>query len=239
MSFYNMIFGMNSQTPLLLATVGLREHEIDRFRDVSVSGNQINVYSRTGGGNREDYPNTAMRKLDGWVNSYDDDYDSTYCTDEIKIPEQYLQDVENLSNIFEHGIRPEFAKHLAKALQREPTEADKTHEAYLHESRAIKSLNGELANGHTFVPFSDNAMRRVLEFAEKNNGELRSCWGILPLCIECKADYCGARMSMRPIWKIDLKYWEHCKEKWATDFPVSMAKIQEYVSIYVSRGDAQ
>jgi hypothetical protein len=61
MSLYNALFGMNSQADLLLAVVGLRRVDVERFRDVRIDGESIAVYSRTGGGNRESYPQEVMR----------------------------------------------------------------------------------------------------------------------------------------------------------------------------------
>ena len=95
MSFYNMLFGRNSQTDLLLAVVGLRPVDVERLRDCRASegGAVIEVYTRTGGGNRDGYPNLAMRKRPEWTGSVDDDYDSTYCTDTLAVPEQFRADV--------------------------------------------------------------------------------------------------------------------------------------------------
>lgn len=100
MSFYNMLFGMNAHADLLLAVLGLRRHDVERFRDISASenGSQIFIYTRTGGNNRESYPNLTMRKLPGWSGSSDDDYDDTYCTDCFETPVAFIEDVRNLNN---------------------------------------------------------------------------------------------------------------------------------------------
>ena len=52
MSLYNMLFGVNSAAPVLLATLGLTESDVPRFRDCHLNGEQIVIYTRTGGGNR-------------------------------------------------------------------------------------------------------------------------------------------------------------------------------------------
>lgn len=249
MSLYNMLFGMNSQSDLLLAVLGLKKHDVERFRDCSAEsdGSQITIYTRTGGGNREAYPNLAMRKLATWSGSVDDDFDCTYCTDTFAVPEQWRADVAGLRDILKHGLRAEFCQHLAATLNREPTEADKESAAYDAEAAALKRLDHYMANGHTFVPLSDYAMEAALKLAEANGGSLRSCWGIAPIKIIVERDKVVApgakdereRKKMRRIesrydyrWEMDEPYWAHCCELFGADFPLTMAKIAETVEAH-------
>lgn len=228
-----MIFGKNPQSALLLAVVGLREHDVDRFRDISVSedGTKLLVYTRTGGGNRPDYPNVAMRKRKEWLSSVDDDFDSTYCTDDLSIPERWRTDVAALSDPFSFGIRKSFAKHLAKTLNREPTEADKKQAAHDSERAELARTRHVMANGHTFVPYDDSAMETALRLAEANGGELRSCWGILPLAlsVHTNRDRYGsfARFAVDSRWDTDPIYLAHCVAKFSEKYPVAMAKVVE------------
>lgn len=240
MSFYNMLFGMNAQADLLLAVIGLKRCDVERFRDVSTGdGRTIDVYTRTGGGNRSDYPNLTMRKRPEWQGSEDDDFDSTYCTDTFAVPEQWVQDVAALSD---HGLRAEFARHLAETLRREPTEADQATAAYEAERAKLERTRHVKANGHTFVPYDDNAMLAALEIAEENGGELRTAWGILPLKLEIKTDFVRwpnavnedtraalTRWDVNYKWEIDEAYWQHCRDRFAARFPKAMAKITESV----------
>ncbi len=53
MSMYNMLFGANPSSDVLLATLGLSRGSVGRFRDCHVSAGEIAVYTRNGGGNRE------------------------------------------------------------------------------------------------------------------------------------------------------------------------------------------
>ena len=251
MSLYNLLFGRNPQSALLLAVVGMRESDIERFRDVSCSadGSEIYVYTRTGGGNREAFPQEIMRHKDGWRHSVDDDYDSTYCTDTFAVPEQWREDVRNLGDIFSHGLRKEFAAHLSATLRREPTEGDLYRSAHDAEAEALKRTRHEKANGHTFVPFDDAAMRVALQWAEKNDGELRSAWGILPLRLVVEQDYERwpnakpehrdfCRADIRTEWIIDDDYWAHCQQKFSAEFPLSMQRIAESVEQYRARKSA-
>jgi hypothetical protein len=235
MSFYNMLFGVNGQTDLILAVVGLKKVDVQRFRDCDASqdGTEITVYSRTGGGNREGYPNIKMRKVPCWVQSVDDDYDSTYCTDTFKTPAEFVGDVVAIRDILTNGLRKEFAQHLSRTLNREPEECDREQAAYDAELYALNRTRHFKANGHTFVPQDDNAMETALKLAEENTGTLRTCWGLLPLVIKVStnSESCGIldRVSLDYEWQIDAAYWEHCKKKWLSKFPLTMAKIEESV----------
>lgn len=246
MSFYNMLFGMNSQTDLLLSVIGLRQVDVERLRNVFASedGATIEVYTRTGGGNRESYPNLAMRKRPEWTGSVDDDFDSTYCTDTFAVPEQWRADVAALSDVLRHGIRQEFAQHLAATLRRDPTDADKAQAEHDAERAALGRTRHFRANGHTFVPQDDHAAKVALDAAEKNGGSLRSFWGIAPLAIVVKRDfhpYPQARSESDRQhfvrvqvdydfgWSIDEAYWQHMQERWAESHPLTMARIAETV----------
>lgn len=246
MSLYNMLFGQNPQADLLLAVIGLRTTDVQRFRDVHASddGTSISVYTRTGGGNREGYPNLAMRSKAGWRGSVDDDYDSTYCTDEFAVPAEFVSDVIALRDVLHNGIRKEFAQHLGKTIGREPTDADKAQVATTVERQAISGTRHILANGHTFVPLDDGAMDLALGLAEANGGALLSCWGIMPLKITVATNVAAypntrdemmrkrmtrAEISHDPNWAIDAEYWAHCRELFLDKYPAAMAKIADEI----------
>lgn len=252
MSLYNLLFGMNSKTPLILAAIGLREHEVERFRDCGFSedGSQVQIYTRTGGGNRTDYPQEKMRSLPGWRHSNDDDFDCTYCTDYFDVPEEWREDLAHLNNMIQHGVRAEFMQHLAKTLQREPTEADQQACAYDEERAALNETRHLMANGHTFVPLDDSAMLVALRLAEANGGELLSCWGVAPIALQINEnhqpfphakdkDYARritrAKISYAPGWTMDLEYWQHVIQCWGGEFPKAIAKIQQTVDNYTAK----
>lgn len=242
-----MLFGMNSQSALLLAVIGLREVDVERFRDIRADdgGAIIEVYTRTGGGNREAYPNVTMRKRPEWRCSVDDEDDTTYCTDTFDVPEQWRQDVDHLKDILTHGLRPEFAQHLAAALRREPTEADKAQRAQDSEASALRRTRHFMANGHTFVPLDDHALKTALDLAEKNGGKLLSCWGIAPIALTVKRDfhpYPNAKgeadrqhfvrleTGYDCMWAMDAAYWEHMKARFGDSHPLAMGEIAATVA---------
>lgn len=88
MSLYNMLFGMNPDTDKILSVLSLDKDEIERFRDCGVNEakGQIWIYTRTGGGNREDYPNEILTSHPNYLYDEDDDFDSTYATYYFSIP---------------------------------------------------------------------------------------------------------------------------------------------------------
>lgn len=255
MSFYNLLFGRNPQSDILLAVIGLRSVDVERLRDVHASddGSTISVYTRTGGGNRDGYPNLAMRKRPEWSGSIDDDYDSTYCTDIFTVPVQWRADVAALSDLLTHGMRGEFARHIAVTLRREPTDEDKAQRLHDQERQALARTDHFMANGHTFVPKNDTALKVALDLAEANGGRLRSCWGIAPIAIHVKRDFHpypqakdeGSRREFRRVevsydygWAMDLAYWEHMKARFAESHPLTMAQIAETVELHVAKQPA-
>lgn len=52
MSMYNMMFGNNPASDIILATLGLTRADTGRFRDCFISEGEIAVYTRNGGNNR-------------------------------------------------------------------------------------------------------------------------------------------------------------------------------------------
>lgn len=251
---YNLLFGMNPLADLLLAVIGLKRNDIERFRDVHKSDDGATIYvrTRTGGGNRDDYPNEVMRARPEFAGSEDDDYDNTYALDTFNVPEQWRQDVANLGDLLK-GFRAEFAQHLALTIDRPPTESDRAAAAYADETAKLKRHPHALANGHTFVPYSDAGMQAALELAEANGGRLRSGLGvgIMPLVLTVKRDFKpwpGARdpneaaslvrIELGTEWRIDEVYWAHCVERFAARFPLTMAAVGAAVAEYRAKGES-
>lgn len=104
MSLYNMVMGVSTATffvaPLV---VGHPQNNVPRFRDCFLGDEdhpehdgKIQIYTRIGGNNRQDYQEEIkkMRELGGYITDYDDDFDSTYATFVYEIPKEYQSDVE-------------------------------------------------------------------------------------------------------------------------------------------------
>lgn len=90
MSLYHVIFGINKLAGPLLVTLGINPRGISRFRDCFLgTDNDIIIYTRTGGGNREEFKeqNEALRRNEHFLRDEDDSFDSTYALFHYRIPE--------------------------------------------------------------------------------------------------------------------------------------------------------
>ena len=84
MSLYNILFGVNPDADTILAIIGIKKEDIPRFRDVyTLKINRsaaVDIYTRTGGGNREEYEeeNKQLCAHENFLYDEDDEGDSTY-----------------------------------------------------------------------------------------------------------------------------------------------------------------
>ena len=102
MSLYNMLFGMNPDSDMLLEMLGKTRADFGRFRDVYMEDGYIIVHTRNGGGNREDYEGVfeEMSNHPWYSHDQDDDFDCTYANIFFKVPDNI--NVEQ----FDSGINP-------------------------------------------------------------------------------------------------------------------------------------
>ena len=105
MSLYNMVNGVNPATFFFLPMLGKHPDEYPRFRDCFLADEEhpeyndhIHVYTRTGGGNREEYEeeNSSMMAMPDYVTNFDDSFDCTYASWAFKVPEKWKEDYEAL-----------------------------------------------------------------------------------------------------------------------------------------------
>lgn len=96
-----MMHGVTNATFFILPMLGKHPDEYPRFRNCFLCNNaypeydnHIHVYTRTGGGNREDYEakNEEMQSMSGFVVDFDDLYDSTYAFWVFEVPEKWADD---------------------------------------------------------------------------------------------------------------------------------------------------
>lgn len=93
-NFYDAILGRKENlSKLLLLIINLEEEKIPRFRDVYLHDGKIVVYTRTGGGNREDYikENEWLRQNENYLSDSDDDFDCTYANFFFKFPDEHQE----------------------------------------------------------------------------------------------------------------------------------------------------
>ena len=72
----------------ILNLIGLTESDVNRYRGCNKIKNRIVVYARTGGNNREDYPNDRLTNNPYYLYDEDDSFDSTYANYYFRIPKK-------------------------------------------------------------------------------------------------------------------------------------------------------
>lgn len=105
---YNLAFGPTHQKLPAVAVSGIDPERIGRYRDVWIERDAdesedtliVAVYTRNGGGNRDDQAEAIayMRSLPTYVSDADDQFDSTYATFRFRIHESDL-DLEALGRL--------------------------------------------------------------------------------------------------------------------------------------------
>ena len=113
MSMYSMMHGTNPLSDVLLAMLGLKRGDVGRFRDCYLTRGderseirsaadplRIVVYTRNGGGNRDDYKDVtdALEKHPCYLTDYDADHDSTYASYAFSVPIEFATDAEVLAD---------------------------------------------------------------------------------------------------------------------------------------------
>jgi len=119
-----MLKGVNPATFFILPMLGKHPDEYPRFRDCFVKDNKILIYTRTGGNNRNTYAeeNKTICNMNGFVSTYDDEYDSTYAMWVFNVPEKWLKDFNKIINGNMESISNEYLSELKKVY---PKLADK------------------------------------------------------------------------------------------------------------------
>jgi hypothetical protein len=120
MSLYNMLFGTNPASGFLLGALELEteKYPTGRFRDIyfEAEGNKIILYTRNGGGNREDYEHVfeALEKHPLYLTDYDDDFDSTYAYIEFKAPQSVIDFFEDVKGEKFERVGERFQREIAE-----------------------------------------------------------------------------------------------------------------------------
>ena len=124
MSLYNMINGRNISLEILARPLlHIRADKFPRYRDIYIENGELHVYTRMGGGNSECWekkaddckcPACTAKSIEVlYCNKrFDDDFDETYCTFVIKIPDDFKVDFEKLKA----GHTSDFSKEYNKKI---------------------------------------------------------------------------------------------------------------------------
>lgn len=113
MSLYNMLFGNNPLATAYLGMLNLSPTDVGRFRDcflrkTDLGEIQIVVYTRNGGGNREEYEDVTdtLRAHPDYISDYDDDFDCTYASYVFRVPEQFKDVVAKMVDLPNQQVDP-------------------------------------------------------------------------------------------------------------------------------------
>lgn len=177
MSLYNTIFGKNGWSDLVLALLNMRESDVERFRNCGIDfeSKTIGITARTGGGNREDYPNKFLTSHPLYKCDYDDDFDCTYAHYDFKFPEDIADDIAKLENVGENGIPASIINRYNEVRYREEKSGDKYRREYEYQRKyiniQINAGNIKCYNGWIYAPLNDLGIRTILQVMENTNGE--------------------------------------------------------------------
>lgn len=114
MSLYNMINGYNPACLLILPMLGRKQEDYPRFRDCYVTDeNNIAIYTRVGGGNRNcGFGEEALYDDENFIKTYDDEFDNTYATYEFKVPDRWKNDFDKILNSKMSDVSNEYIEYL-------------------------------------------------------------------------------------------------------------------------------
>lgn len=246
MSLYNLLFGQNPNSDIILAILKLKESDIERFRDCGFTKDGIYIYTRTGGGNRASYPNKKLVESKYYLNDCDDNCDCTYATYYFSIPEEIKEDVEKFKDFMNKGITGKFIRWICETIEREETEDDKYHRLWEQQRRLIsyaKSINICESNGHTVIPLDDETTEKLLKLMEEADGQ-QLCYSVKPYKIkieenvkrwegidkdrsDLESEMCRVKISFEDKWKIDQGIWKRWKLKFSDKYPKAIKTIEE------------
>ena len=109
-----MINGYNPACLLILPMLGRKQEDYPRFRDCYVPDeNNIAIYTRVGGGNRNcGFGEEALYDDENFIKTYDDEFDETYATYEFKVPDRWKNDFDKILNSKMSDVSNEYIKYL-------------------------------------------------------------------------------------------------------------------------------
>jgi hypothetical protein len=247
MSLYNMLFGENVNSEIILAILGLKKSDIERYRDCSLEDEEITIYTRTGGGNREDYPNIGLIENPYYLGDEDDEGDSTYALYHFSIPKEIKEDVANLKDIKKNGISGKLISWILRTIQRKPTENDLQVELWNQQIKLVvqsKQTSIVETNGHTIVPLDEASLEIYLSLMEKAGGKQLS-FSVLPYKIKVEEnvfkwkfendrlpierDFSRVKLSFPEKWEIDQVLWNRWEEKYKSKYPKAINTISDWI----------
>jgi len=104
MSLYNMLHGVNPVAGAVLNMLKLTPDDVGRFRDAFITADgKLAIYTRNGGGNREEYDEVFedLANHPEYLYDEDDDFDCTYATIYFNVPLEFKDDVKQFLKLVE------------------------------------------------------------------------------------------------------------------------------------------
>lgn len=100
MNLYNIINGVNQATFFILPMLGEKHPEhYPRFRNCFVDGDEIHVYTRVGGNNRNcGLGEEELQQHINYLYDKDDDFDNTYATYVFSVPDEWKKDFKKIKS---------------------------------------------------------------------------------------------------------------------------------------------
>lgn len=94
MSLYDLMFGKDADDDNLFQLIGFLPRDFGRFRGISTKDNNVIVYTRCGGNNRECYRDVfKLMENHVWFDRVvDDEDDSTYCNFYFSVPDKVFEE---------------------------------------------------------------------------------------------------------------------------------------------------
>lgn len=102
MSMYNAIHGTNPLAVPLMEVLSLSPRAVGRFRDCYLTEHNnmvvIAVYTRNGGGNRDDYKEQTklLQSHPNYLSDRDESHDETYASYFFSIPDDFKDEITSL-----------------------------------------------------------------------------------------------------------------------------------------------
>lgn len=148
MSMYNNLFGENEDSIALLGMIGCTKEMFGRFRDVFIcdKGENIIVYTRTGGNNRRDYEEEIknIRQNPNYSEDYDDNFDETYAYFKFKVPEEYVETTKKLFKNEPLTVHEKFEKECEEM-------NDPNSDAFKRAEKLAEQIMSAFENGNHFI----------------------------------------------------------------------------------------
>ena len=238
MSLYNMLFGINGWSDLVLALLNMRESDVERFRNCGIDfeSKTIGITARTGGGNREDYPNKLLTSHPLYKCDYDDDFDCSYVHYEFKFPEDIADDIAKLENIGENGIPASIVNRYNEVRNREETDGDKYRREYEYQCKYVNiqmnAGNIKCYNGWIYVPLNDYGMITLLNVMESAEGSFHLGdigLGKLDVKVGCVSNNNGNRVVIELMRDVDVEYFEYVINKYEKRYPNAIEVLKQNI----------